>query len=336
MVSSTGGSLSGARRRALLAFVLVVALVWWRARTSGFFFIVGLQGDASANLGPLLPALCAGLSAALTLLIADAAAGAFAGALAAVVLIALPGFMLMHRDSLTGPPLLAITLLMLGAMVHAPRFSLAYGTLGAIGGLFIATDGIGLPLAAAAWALLQRARENGRWQRVALALVPTGVVLLLAHLLGGAWPHHVVFEWRGGLDRGLRAAGAIIGDQMAPTIAHPALRFLVIADLALIIVAVIAVGWRQAGRAAAESSVFRSVYPVAGLLATALAIGLAGRTLLVQGAPEPDLAAVMPLVALTAVILVVSVAGLWPRLPRWGKLAAVVLFVGWMQAAVRG
>jgi hypothetical protein len=336
VVSNAGGSLSGARRRAFVAFVLVAALVWWRARSSGFFFVVGLQGDASANLGPLLPALCAGLSGALTLLIADAAAGDIAGALAVVVLVSLPGFMPLHRDSLTGPPLLAITLLMFGAMVHAPRFSLAYGTLGATGGLFVATEGIGLPLAAAAWALVQRARENGRWQRVILALVPTVVVLVLAHLLGGAWPHHVIYEWRGGLDRGLRAAGTIIGDQMAPTITHAALRFLVIADLALIIVAVIVVGWRRVGRAAPEESVLRTVYPVAGLLAAALSIGLAGRTLLVRDAPEPDLAAVMPLVALTALILVISVAGLWSRLPRWGQAVTVVLVLGWLQAAVRG
>lgn len=317
-------------------FALVAAFVWWRARSSGFFFIVGLQGDASANLGPLLPALCAGFSAALTLLIADAAAGAFAGLLAAGVLVALPGFIPLHHDTLTGPPLLTITLLMLAAMVHAPRFSLAYGTLGGVGGLLVATEGIGLPLAAAAWALLQRARENGRWQRVALALVPTVAVFLLVHFVGGAWPRHVVYQWRGGLDRGLRIAGAIIGNQMAPTITNPALRFLVIADLALVIVAVIVVGWRRVGRASPDGSALRAVYPVAGLLVAALAIGLAGQTLLVQGASEPELAAMMPLVALTTLVLVISIAALWPRLPRWGRAVTVLLFVGWLQAAVRG
>lgn len=316
--------------------MLVAAFVWWRARSSGFYFVVGLQGDASANLGPLLPALCAGLSAALTLLIADAAAGALAGTLAALTLAALPGFIPLHLDSLNGPPLLTITLLMLGAMVHAPSFSLAYGTLGAVGGLFVATEGIGLPLAAAAWAFLQRTRENGRWLRVALALLPTAIVLLLASLLGGAWPHHVVFEWRGGLDRGLRAAGTIIGDQLTPTVTSLTLRFLIIADLALIIVAVIVVGWRRVGGAGPETSVRRSVYPAAGLLALALAIGLAGRTLLVQGSPELGLAGVMPLVALTAIVLVVSIAGLWPRLPKWGRAVALVMLLGWLQAAVRG
>jgi hypothetical protein len=313
--------------------VLVAALIWWRARSRGFFFVVGLEGATSANLGPLLPAFCAGLSAAVILLIADAAAGAVAGAIAVLLMVCLPGFVPLHLDSLTGPPLLTVTLLMVGAMVHAPRFSLAYGTLGAVGGLFVATEGIGLPLAAGSWALLQRVR--GRWQRVALALAPTAVILFLAHLFGGAWPHGVVYQWRGGLDRGLRAAGTIIGNQMAPTITNPALRFLVIADLALIIVAVVVVGWRRTGQPADENSPARRVYPVAGLLALALAIGLAGRTLLVQAASEPDLPAVMPLVVLTALVLVISIIGLWRHWPQWGKGVAVVLVLGWLQAAVR-
>lgn len=314
----------------------MAAAVWWRARSSGFFFVVGLHGEASADLGPLLPALCGGISAALALLIADAAAGATAGVLAALVVVALPGFMPLHRDSLTGPPLLAITLLMGAAMVHAPRFSLAYGTVGAIGGLFVATEGIGLPLAAGAWALVQRARENGQWQRVTLALVPTAAMLLLAHLVGGAWPHHVVVAWHGGLDRGLRAAGGIIGDQMAPTIAHAALRFLVVADLALVIVAVVAVGWWRAGRAAPEASVLRAIYVVTGLLVAGLVTGLAARFLLVAGTPDPDLTAVMPIVALVAVVLVVSTAALWPRMPRWGKAVTAIVYLAWLQAAVRG
>lgn len=256
--------------------------------------------------------------------------------LAVAMLVALPGFLPVHHDSLTGPPLLAITLLMLAAMIHAPRFSLAYGSLGAIGGLLIATDGVGLPLAAAGWALLQRVRETGGKRRVALALAPTIAVLLLVHFVGGAWPGQLVLEWRGGLDQGLRAAGSIIGNQMAPTVTSATLRFLVIADLALIVVAVLVVGWRRVGLAAADNAPVRAVYPAAGLLVGALAIGLAGRTLLVRGAGEPDLDAVLPLVALTALVLVISVAGLWTRLPRWGKALTAVLLIGWFQAAVRG
>jgi hypothetical protein len=296
--------------------------------------VVGLQDSASANLGPILPALCAGLSAAVMLLIADAAAGALAGPIAVVLMVCLPGFIPLHRSSLTGPPLLTITLLMLAAMVHAPRFSLAYGTLGATGGLFVATEGIGLPLAAAAWALLQRVR--GRWQRVGLALAPTIIVLVLAHLFGGAWPHDVVYAWRGDLDRAWHAAATIVGDQMAPTITRPALWFVVVAGVVIVTLAVIVVAWRRVARPPAENTAARRVYPVAGLLVAALGIGLAGRALLVHGASEPDLVAVMPLVVLAVLALVVSVATLWASWPRWARAVAVLASLGWIQAAVRG
>ena len=259
--------------------------------------------------------------------------GAAAGALAAVLVVALPGFIPLHLASLTGPPLLAITLLTVGVMMHAPRFSLAYGTLGAVGGLFVAPEGIGLPLGTAAWAVMQRPR--GRWQRVALALLPVLVVLELAHLLGGAWPHGMSYGWHGGLDRALRAAGRIIGDQMSPGIGNPALRFFVIADLALVIVAVVVMGWRRIGQPAEPTVSVRRIYPVAGLVVFGLAAGLAGRTLLVEGAPVPALTAVMPLVTLTTLLLAISVAGLWPGWPRWGKVLAAVLVIGWLQAAIR-
>jgi hypothetical protein len=335
VVSAGSRPLTPARRRAFALFVLVAALLWWRARSSGFFFIVGLEGSASANLGPLLPALCGGFSAAMAMLIADSAAGTVAGLIAGVALVALPGFLPLHRDSLTGPPLLAITLLMLATMTSAPRFSIAYGTLGAIGGFFVATEGIGLPLSAAAWALVHGPRENGRTLRFILALIPAVLVLLLAHVLGGAWPHGLVYEWRGGLDRGLRAAGMILGNQMAPLVDYPALRFLVIADLALIILGIVGVAWLRYGRTAPEMSIMRAIYPVAGLLTAGLVIGLGGQTLLVRGTWEPDLAAVMPIVALCTVVLVVSIAALWPRWPAWARIGCVVMVLGWLQASLR-
>ncbi|HEY3935649.1 MAG TPA: hypothetical protein VGL65_13640 [Gemmatimonadales bacterium] len=321
--------------------MIVAALVWWHARAGGFFSIPGLGGAASDNLGPMLPALCGGITVALALLVADAAAGTIAGLIAAVMIVALPGFMRLHASSLVGPPLLAVVMAMCATMIHAPRFSIAYGTIGAVGGFFVATEGVGLPLAAAAWALLQGngapalSRDTGRWQRVVLSLIPAVVVLVLAHLLGGAWPHGVVYGWRGGLDRGLRAAGAILGNQLAPSVSQPALRFLVIADLALIVIALLVVGWRRAGRQAPATSPLRRIFPVAGLLMIGLAIGLAGRTLLVTGTPEPDLAAVLPLVVLTVLALSVSLAWLWRYWPTWGRGVALVIGLGWLQAALR-
>ena len=78
------------------------------------------------------------------------------------------------------------------------------------------------------------------------------------------------------------------------------------------------------------------LYPAAGVLALAYAGGLAVRTLLVRGAPEPDLASVLPLVVVSVVVAVSSAAALWPTWPRWVKAVAAVVTVGWLQAAVRG
>jgi hypothetical protein len=269
------------------------------------------------------------------LLIAEAAAGAIAGITAVVLMVSLPGWLLMHEQSLTGPPLLAMVMLTIGAMVHAPRFSLWYGMLAAVAGLFVATEGIGLPLAAVAWATIQRARETHRALRVTVAMAPTLVVLLFTRWWGNAWPHAITWSWHGGVDRGLRAAGQILGAQLAPAVINPALRFLVIADLSLVIVAVIATGWWRVGRPSDGGSVLHRLYAVGGLVVGALAIGLAGRTLAIAGMPDLDLAGMMPLVVPTLLVLVVSIAGLWNQWPRWGKLLAVVLIAGWWQAAVR-
>ena len=317
-------------------FLVVAVLIWWQARASGFFYIVGLGGTASADLGPLLPAFCAGFSAALVLLLADAAAGPVTGVVAAAIVVALPGFIALHRESLSGPPLLAITLLMVNAMIHAPRFSIAYGTLAAAAGVFIATEGVGLPIAAAAWALVQPARDKGLWQRVALALVPTVLLLVAAHFLGGAWPRGLVYQWRGGLDRDLRVGGALISGQMLPMDLLPALRAAVVAGLSLLVVAVIVSGWRRATAAAGANSVLNAIYPVVGLVAAAMIVGLAGRTMLVRNAGSPDLGAVMPLVALGVLVVTVSIGAAWRNWPRWTRAAAALLAVAWVAGRIAG
>ncbi len=326
--------MNATRRRALVAFVVAAAAVWWCARGSGFFFVVGMQGSASANLGPLLPTLCGGLSAALMLLAVDAAAGPLAGVIAAALLVLSPGFLALHRASLQGPPLLTITLVMLLVMVQAPRFSLAYGTLGAVGGVFVAMEGIGLPLAAAAWALLQPARENGRLQRVILSLLPTTVVLWLAHLLGGAWPHGISYGWRTDLDRALATSTAIVDNQVAPIRAHPGVHIFVATALVTLLVVGAIVGWRRSLATASANARIRATYPVATLLCVALIVGLLGRAVLVQRATEPDLAAMMPVTAMLLLLATVTVATLWKSWPRWGQIAIGLIGVGWGIAAL--
>ena len=311
-------------------------LIWWQARTSGFFFIVGLGGAASADLGPLLPALCGGFTTALVLLLADAAAGPAAGIVAAAAVVALPGFVALHRESLAGPPLLALVLLMASAMIHAPRFSLAYGSLAAAGGVFVATDGVGLPVAAAAWALVQPARRSGAWHRVLLALAPTALLLVAAHFIGGAWPHGVVYRWHDGLGRALRAASAMLAGQLVPPQVRPPVRAAVVAVVGLAVISVIVAGWRRATPAAGANAVRNAIYPVVGLIVAALVLGLAARTVLVADAPEPDLASMMPLVVLGALVLIVSAGGAWREWSPTARVAAVLVMVVWFAGRIAG
>lgn len=337
MVSGGRRPLTAPRRRAIIAWLATALLVWWCAHASGTFFVVGLGAPWSEWLGPLLPAICAGLTVTLTLSIVDGAAGAVAGIAAAVVVLLLPGFVPLHRASLTGPPLLTLTVATLGVMLYAPRFSLAYGTLAALAAVQVAQAGIGLPAAAAAWALLaDRQRTRGAGRRVALAVVPLLILVVLSRWTGDGWPHGEAIAWRGGLDRAFRAAGEIIGDQLAPGIRSATLRWFLIADGALLLIAVVVVAWRRVVRMQPHATTLRRLYPAAGVLALAYAAGLAMRTLLLTGTPEPDLAAVFPLALLCALMSVTSIAVLWPRWPRAGKIVAVVLMLGWMQAALRG
>lgn len=313
---------------------MAALLVWTWARRDGVFHIIGLEGAGSQWLGPLLPATCAGLTVALALLLADAAVGPITGIVTAVALLLLPGFLPLHRGSLLGPPELTVMILMLGVMVHAPRFSLAYGLVAAVAAVLIAPDALALPLVAALWAAWPGIPGNGRRQRVLLALVPLPLVVLLSRWIGGAW-EGTTFRWHGGLDHALRSIGAVVGDQLVPTIGHPAVRFFAIADLSVLLIAVVVVAWRRRAGEAGENSVGRRLYPAAGLLALGAIGGVLLRDLLVPVAPEPGLPQVMPLIALTVIVTTVSFATLWRGWPRWGKLLALVILLGWAQAALR-
>jgi hypothetical protein len=318
-----------------VAFVVMAALVWWRCRADGVFYIIGIGGEMSATLGPIFPGICAGLTIAVALLMVDTAVGPVAGVLAAVCIAALPGFMPLHRESLLGPPLLSITVLILGVMLHAPRFSLAYGSLAAMAAVFVSPAGVGFPAAAVAWPLSQPHRPSGSIKRAILAIVPLGIVVVLSRFVGDEWPAHTTIVWRGGLDRGLQAAGTIIGNQVTPLIHNPAVRFFALADLALLVVALVLLAWLRVVRAKPEDALVRRLFAAAGVLSLAYAVGLAVRTLIIAETPPPDLVAVLPLVVVSVLVIVTSLAVFWPRWNRWSKLVVVVLLAGWLQAALR-
>lgn len=320
----------------MVAFLLAAALVWWHAQRDGLFYVVGLEEPWASGLGPLLPAVSGGLTAALSLSVVERAVGALGGLAAAMVVIALPGFLPLHHDSLSGPPLAALAVGMLGVMLHAPRFSVAYGTLAATAAVFVDPAGLGLPIAAVAWAIVVRRHGgNHTWPRVGFAVLPLVVAIAAARWLGDAWAGGGPLGWRGRLDEGLQAGGTIVGDQLAPTLAPGAVRWFAIADVSLVLLAVLVVAWRREAGGGHPGTGVRRLLLASAVMVGALATGLSLRWLLMPATSRPGLTGVFPLVAVLAIASVTAVAALWPRWPRWGRALAVVLVVGWLQAAVR-
>lgn len=312
-----------------MAGIAVALWVWWRS-SAGDSAV--LPPPISDGMSPLL----AGVSIGLALSLIDGIAGPLAGGLAAVLVLAMPGFLPFHQVGPQTAGFLLVTVVMLVTMVHAPRWSLAYGVLAAATAVFLTPAGWGLPIAAVVWAARSHpSTGHGRRGRLLLALVPLLAALVLALWLdeGGATGR---LGWQGGLDRGLRAAGTVIGDQLAPGIESPPVRFFAIADLSLILIAVILMAWWRIARPMPTGTLLRDWYAAVGTLAAGLGLGLVVRRLLLLDTPDPGLASVFPLAVLGVLVGVTSVTVWWPRWPRWGKALATVLLLGWLQAAIRG
>jgi len=296
---------------------------------------MGVEEPWSSELGPLLPALSAGLTAAMALSLVDAAAGTIAGIVAAAVVLLLPGFLPLHRTSLTGPPLTAVTLMMIAVMLHAPRFSVAYGMLAATAAVFIDPAGAGLVFAAVAWAwLVEGARRGDRLARIGLAALPLLLASVLTLKVGSAWPMTLEFGWHGDLDEGLHAAGIVFGDQLAPTLSA-AVRWFAVADLTLLLIALGVVTWRRIGASPRAETASRRLLPALLVTALGLSVGLIATWLALPRTPLPTLEDLFPLLGILVVATVASIALLWPKWPRWGKVAVLILVIGWAQAALR-
>lgn len=310
--------------------------MWWIARRSDVFYVVGLDGPASALVGPLLPALAAGVTGALVLSLLEAAAGRLAGVVGALTLVLLPAFVEVHRESVRGPPLLAVMLFMIAVMVHAPRFSFAYGGLAAVMAVFISPTAIGLPIAAGIWTVLHAQRRGRRrWRRVALALAPLAVAIAVLPWVGtDAWPSGVSLGWRGHIDGALGAIGRVLGDHLAPGVKAGGLRWLIVADMTLIVIALLAVSWRRSIRQMTPSRTARQLFEALGITAACLAAGMIARSLLVRGAPDPVVAEVFPLVVILSVMVVLGMTLSWPWWTRAGKLISLALALGWAGASL--
>lgn len=335
MVSGRRRELTPPRRRAILAFLAAALLVWWRARGDGYFLVAGLDEPWSTTLGPLLPALSAGLGAAMVLSLVDAMAGTIAGVIAVVAFLSLPGFLPLHRSSLTGPPLTALTLLMMAVMLHAPRFSVAYGMLAATAALFVDPAGIGLILAAGVWAwMVAGSRHGDRLTRLALAILPVLLAIAGTQAMGSAWAGPLSFGWHGDLDIALHAAGTILGDQLAPTLS-PAFRWFAVADLTLLLIALGVMSWRHSRSSPHADQLPQRFFPALLITSLGLIGGLVLTWVVLPRTPLPELDDLFPLLAILVIATVASIAILWPRWPRWTKVVVLVIALGWWQAALR-
>jgi hypothetical protein len=310
-------------------------MVWLLARQDGNFFVPGLDSAASSALGPLLPALSAGATIAIALVIVDVVGGPVVAVLAACSVLLLPDFLPLHRSSLLGPPLLTIAMVMLAVMLAAPRFSIAYGAVAAVGAIWVSPAAIGLLLAAVAWALWQPPNGRGRAQRAWLALLPLALALPAAAAFGSAWPQPIAFDTRGDVDRVIGAIGGVLSAQQVPAIEAGALRWFVVADTTLVFLALLVLGWRRA-IATSTPDRPRRFYPAVAILAASFTVGLLGHSVAVVGAPLPGVEVALPLAVLATLAVAVSVSLLWPSWRWWGKGIALALLAGWMAAAVVG
>ncbi len=316
--------------------MVTAALVWWIARRSDVFYVIGLDGPASAVVGPLLPAIAAGVTGALVLSLLEAGAGRLAGVVGALAVVLLPAFVDVHRESVRGPPLLALMLFMIAVMVHAPRFSFAYGGLAAVMAVFISPAAIGLPVAAAIWTVIHAQRRGRRrWRRMGLALAPLAVAFAVLPWVGtDAWPPGVSLGWRGHVDGALGAIGRVLGDHLAPGVRVGGLRWLIVADMTLIVLALLAVTWRRVVRPMPTVRTARQLFEALGITTACHAAGMIARSLLVRGAPNPALAEVFPLVVILTVMVVLGMSLSWPGWSRAGKLLSLALALGWAGASL--
>jgi hypothetical protein len=319
----------------LLALLSAAIIVWLLARRDGNFSVIGLEGHVSSTLGSLLPAICAGLTLAIALVIVDVVGGPVVAVLTAIALLLLPDFLPLHRTSLFGPPLLTLSVIMLAVMLAAPRFSLAYGTVAAVAVVWVSPAGLGMVVAAVGWALWQPPNGRGRAPRAWLALLPSALAVVIGRAKGSIWPTPLELGWRGGLDQVLAAIGRELSAQLVPAIENGALRWFMVADTTLVLLALVVLGWQQSAAAASPARP-RRFFPAAAILTGSLVVGLVTRSMLVRGAPLPDVETVLPLAVLLTLVVAVSASLLWPRWRWWGKGIAVLLLLGWMGAAAAG
>jgi hypothetical protein len=146
----------------------------------GFPVLIALPlgGETSARAAALwVMAVSAGLAALVVTLLAAEVFGVATGALGTLLLLISPVCVRLHLAIWSEPTYLAVTALLLYAMVRRPRWSWCHGLL-AVVGVAIRYVGIAGALAAALWALTNARSWRERLSGFALAIAPSFIFLV--------------------------------------------------------------------------------------------------------------------------------------------------------------
>lgn len=306
---------------------------------------IGVRAGASpVQAGRAVLAASAFMTAATLVAVVNAAAGAMAGAGLLVLLLLLPSLFTVHASVLSEPLFLACMALTLAAMAVRPRRPLAYGVPAALA-VLVRYAGIGVPVAAVAWAWLQDGTRRERIVRAIWAGVPTLV-------LEGAWQIRLRLlelsmpepSGLGDVGASLRDAAVTFTDQLVPWTAPHPLRLVAAAALAIVIATMVG----RAVRATADGTTARRVLTAALTLTAALAATLAYARLTVGDQIPFDDRILSPYIVLGAVLTATAVGLRWPtwRTPMrtgaalvaitWLALARTAFAFHWHQARVDG
>ncbi len=277
----------------------------------------------------------AGVAAGASAWVADVAAGWVAGLLAPFLLALVPAIAGVHMEVLSEPLFLALLAVMLALMLLRPCQSLLYGTAAALGAI-VRYAGLSLAGAAALWAFAQGGTRAERMRRATLAVLPTvclfGAWVLRSTLLHEPIRRVGIFP---GLTENLRALAVTLGDQLAPGIDAPALRWALASLTGALLVALLMSGVRRA-RAEQPNSAAPRLFAALGLVAGCYAAELVAARLVADPGIPFDGRLLAPLFYLAALGAAVSLALgwlAWSRLGRAISLGATLVWA-WRAAEV--
>jgi hypothetical protein len=293
-------------------------------------------GLPTIQAGRLIVALSAFASAALLVLLVDAAAGATAATVAVIGAAVTPATVNVHISILSEPLFLALMLAaMMSCLAQRPAVT------GALAAAAVMVRYAGLALAAATviWFL----RQPGSWRRrvreAALAgtpsLVLVGAWVARSSRTPGGTANIRQLGLYGSLSRTLGEGFSTVCDWLAPGSADTSWRGVAVTVTAVVIVAVCVGAWRAFRRAPADGRALQTLV-LAGLIGGLyLAVLVASRVAADPSIPFDD-RLLSPLILLAEIGLVIGVTVWWRRTPvAWMRTVVTVAGLVWGMASLR-